>query len=112
MSGSAANGSRRRSVANRYSSPVRARTCFRATTTTAAIRRLQDRVAVDASAYEGAVLSHLRSALTYATRLSAGSVADEWFKKHSRMKLQMKREALHKLNRAANESPGVLGQAG
>jgi integrase len=52
---------------------------------------------------------------TYATRLSAGGVADEWvtqmlrqgdsqvFKKYSQMKLQMKREALHKLNRRANE---------
>jgi hypothetical protein len=61
--------------------------------------------------------------LTYATRLSAGGVADEWvtqllrqgdakvFKKYSQMKLQMKREALQKLNRAANESAGVLGQA-
>jgi integrase len=53
---------------------------------------------------------------TYATRLSAGGVADEWvtqllrqgdakvFKKYSQMKLQMKREALKKLNRQANES--------
>jgi hypothetical protein len=52
---------------------------------------------------------------TYATRLSAGGVADEWvthllrqgdskvFKKYSPMKLQMKREALVKLNRMANE---------
>jgi integrase len=60
---------------------------------------------------------------TYATRLSAGGVADEWvtqllrqgdakvFKKYSQMKLQMKREAIQKLNRSANES-GVLGQAG
>jgi len=52
---------------------------------------------------------------TYATRLSAGGVADEWvtqmlrqgdaqvFKKYSQMKLQMKREALEKLNRHANE---------
>ena len=52
---------------------------------------------------------------TYATRLSAGGVADEWvtqllrqgdakvFKKYSQMKLQMKREALTKLNRHANE---------
>lgn len=56
---------------------------------------------------------------TYATRLSAGGVADEWvtqllrqgdakvFKKYSQMKLQMKREALEKLNRKANE-----GQSG
>jgi len=61
---------------------------------------------------------------TYATRLSAGGVADEWvtqllrqadakvFKKYSQMKLQMKREALLKLNRTANESAGVLGQTG
>jgi len=61
---------------------------------------------------------------TYATRLSAGGVADEWvtqllrqgdakvFKKYSQMKLQMKREALQKLNRTANEGPGILGQAG
>jgi len=54
---------------------------------------------------------------TYATRLSAGGVADEWvtqllrqgdsqvFKKYSQMKLQMKREALEKLNRLANEMP-------
>ena len=34
------------------------------------------------------------------------------FKKYSQMKLPMKREALQKLNRAANESAGVLGQAG
>lgn len=53
---------------------------------------------------------------TYATRLSAGGVADEWvtqllrqgdakvFKKYSQMKLQMKREALAKINRQASES--------
>lgn len=52
---------------------------------------------------------------TYVTRLSAGGVADEWvtqllrqgdakvFKKYSQMKLQMKREALAKLNRKAND---------
>ena len=60
---------------------------------------------------------------TYATRLSAGGVADEWvtqllrqgdakvFKKYSQMKLQMKRDALQKMHRTANES-GVLGQTG
>jgi hypothetical protein len=60
---------------------------------------------------------------TYATRLSAGDVADEWvtqllrqgdakvFKKYSQMKLQMKREALQKLHRQANESRVVLVQA-
>ena len=58
-------------------------------------------------------LCDLRS--TYATRLSAGGMADEWvtqmlrqtdaqvFKKYSQMKLQMKREALAKLNRRASE---------
>jgi integrase len=58
-------------------------------------------------------LYDLRS--TFATRLSAGGVVDEWvtqllrqtdakvFKKYSQMKLQMKREALLKLNRRANE---------
>ncbi len=52
---------------------------------------------------------------TYATRLSAGGVADEWvtqmlrqgdaqvFKKYSHMKLQMKREALEKINRQTSE---------
>jgi len=56
---------------------------------------------------------------TYATRLSAGGVSDEWvtqmlrqgdsqvFKKYSQMKLQMKREALVKLNRQANEMTGT-----
>ncbi len=55
---------------------------------------------------------------TYATRLSAGGVADEWvtqllrqsdakvFKKYSQMKLQMKREALRRLNRQAGEEQG------
>src|ERR1700681_1084027 len=53
---------------------------------------------------------------TYATRLSAGGVADEsvtqllrqgdsqFFKKYSQMKLKMQREALEKLNREANRS--------
>jgi integrase len=60
---------------------------------------------------------------TYATRLSAGGVADEWvtqmlrqsdaqvFKKYSQMKLQMKREALVKLNRRANEMAPVVADA-
>ena len=59
-------------------------------------------------------LYDLRS--TYATRLSAGGVADEWvtqmlrqtdakvFKKYSQMKLQMTREALMRLNRHAGDS--------
>ena len=57
---------------------------------------------------------------TYATRLSSGGVADEWvtqllrqgdakvFKKYSQMKLQMKREALQKLNRHANETASSI----
>jgi integrase len=52
---------------------------------------------------------------TYATRLSAGGVADEWitqllrqtdskvFQKYSQMKLRMQREAIEKMNRQANE---------
>lgn len=60
---------------------------------------------------------------TYATRLSAGGVADEFvtqllrqgdakvFKKYSQMKLQMKREALDKLNRRANEGGSSFGTA-
>jgi integrase len=67
-------------------------------------------------------LYDLRS--TYATRLSAGGVADEWviqmlrqgdsqvFKKYSQMKLQMKREALDKINRRANEMSGSVTQQG
>jgi len=59
-------------------------------------------------------LYDLRS--TYATRLSAGGVADEWvtqmlrqsdakvFKKYSQMKLQMQREALTRMNRYAGDS--------
>ena len=64
-------------------------------------------------------LYDLRS--TYATRLSAGGVEDEWvtqllrqtdakvFKKYSQMKLQMKREALARLNRQASESGSKKG---
>jgi len=60
---------------------------------------------------------------TYATRLSAGGVADEWvtqllrqgdakvFKKYSQMKLQMKREALAKLDRQTNEGGFSFGTA-
>ena len=64
-------------------------------------------------------LYDLRS--THATRLSAGGVADEWvtqmlrqtdakvFKKYSQMKLQMKREALARINRKANELSSTSG---
>ena len=62
-------------------------------------------------------------AVLNATRLSAGGVADEWltqllrqgdakvFKKYSQMKLQMKREALQKLNRKANEGQSSFDTA-
>ena len=96
-------------------SRVPALTCFRIQITQLAIRpvskssgqQLFGRLVCGISDYD------LRS--TYATRLSAGGVADEWvtqllrqgdarmFKKYSQMKLQMKREALAKLNRKANE---------
>jgi hypothetical protein len=60
---------------------------------------------------------------TYATRLSAGGVAYEWvtqllrqgdakvFKKYSQMKLRMKRGALEKVKRQANEMPLDSGRA-
>jgi hypothetical protein len=63
------------------------------------------------------------AAATYATRLSAGGVADEWvtqmlrqgdaqvFKKYSQMTLQMKREALEKLNRRASEMVPASGES-
>jgi hypothetical protein len=53
--------------------------------------------------------------------VSTGGVADEWvtqllrqgdakvFKKYSQVKLQMKREALEKMNRLANEMPLDFG---
>jgi integrase len=56
---------------------------------------------------------------TFGTRLSAGGVSDEWvtqmlrqgdakvFKKYSRMKLQMRREALGQLDRLASERNSV-----
>jgi len=66
---------------------------------------------------DAAIATQEASVATYATRLSAGGVADEWvtqmlrqgdaqvFKKYSQMKLRMKREALEELNRRANEMP-------
>jgi hypothetical protein len=68
----------------------------------------------ESSRYPNFRIYDLRSSI--ATRLSAGGLADEWvtqlsrqgdakmLKRYSRMKLQMKREALQKLNRKANES--------
>lgn len=59
---------------------------------------------------------------TYATRLSAGGVADEWvtqmlrqgdaqvLKKYSQMKLQMKRDVLVKLNRHAGEMAQAIAE--
>ena len=60
----------------------------------------------------------------YATRVSAGGVADEWvvqllrqgnsdvFKKYSQIKLAMKREALGQINRRANEMSVGEAQTG
>jgi integrase len=57
---------------------------------------------------------------TFATRLSAGGVADHFvtqmlrqgdaqvFKRYSQAKLNMMREALTKLDRQANERPGTF----
>jgi len=75
-------------------------------------------VASHFAARQGPVFPHLDLRSPYATRLSTGGVADEWvtqllrqgdakvFKKYSQMKLQMKREALEKINRQANEAKG------
>ena len=61
---------------------------------------------------------------THATRLSAGGVADEWltqllrqgdakvFKKYSQMKLQMKPEALRKINSKRTKATWVLTRRG
>ncbi len=61
---------------------------------------------------------------TFGTRLSAGGVSDEWvtqmlrqgdarvFKKYSRMKLQMRREALTQLDRLASERNSATVLAG
>ena len=77
---------------------------------------VQDGLGGDTAACERPVLPDLRFAFDLCDRLSAGGVADEWvtqllrqgdakvFKKYSQMKLQMKREALQKMNRSANES--------
>ncbi|HEV2424002.1 MAG TPA: tyrosine-type recombinase/integrase [Terriglobia bacterium] len=66
-------------------------------------------------------LYHLRH--TFATRLSAGGVADHFvtqmlrqgdasvFKRYSQAKLAMMREALAKLDRHANEHEGIFGTA-
>ena len=84
---------------------------------------VQDRLARDVAAGRCRYFRIYDLRSTYATRLSAGGVADEWvtqllrqgdakvFKKYSQMKLQMKREALAKLNRQANESGLGFGTA-
>jgi hypothetical protein len=70
----------------------------------------EDGLAIDVAQGQGAYFRIYDLRSTYATRLSAGGVADEWvtqllrqgdakvFKKYSQMKLQMKREAPKKLN--------------
>jgi hypothetical protein len=85
---------------------------------TAQRKTLSDQLEADQKEVKaGFRIYDLRS--TYATRLSAGGVADEWvtqmlrqgdaqvFKKYSQMKLQMKREALEKINRRAGEMAPV-----
>jgi hypothetical protein len=84
-----------------------------------------DRLACDASPGEGSIFSHLRSPIDIRhpakrrrrCRQVGYAVAQDGdakvFKKYSRMKLQMKRDALAKLNRQANESgPGLAQQRG
>ena len=98
---------------------VRGPICFRATRINRGTRRLVK--TVWHKTLKRAKLSYFRIydlRSTYATRLSAGGVADEWvtqmlrqgdakvFKKYSQMKLQMKREALEEINRHANEAKG------
>jgi hypothetical protein len=73
-------------------------------------------MARDVAPGEGLVFPDLRSAVNVRDSPQRGGVADEWvtqllrqgdakvFKKYSQMKLQMKREALQKINRKANES--------
>jgi hypothetical protein len=99
-------------------------TCFRARriqTVTRRLSRLSGTRCFAGQVFHTFASYDLRS--TYATRLSAGGVADEWvtqllrqgdakvFKKYSQMKLQMKREALAKLNRHANKGGSSFGTA-
>jgi integrase len=103
---------------------VKGRFCFRAIGFRAGTRRrskLFGEKLFDRQRFPTFRIYDLRS--TYATRLSAGGVADEWvtqmlrqddaqvFKKYSQMKLQMKREALEKLNRRANENAPAAADA-
>jgi hypothetical protein len=74
-------------------------------------------MARDPAKSQGSIFPDLRPAVYVCDSLERGCVADEWvtqllrqgdakvFKKYSQMKLQMKREALQKLNRKANEGP-------
>lgn len=84
---------------------------------------VQNRVARSIAPRRHSVFSDLRFAFDLRHRLSAGGVADEWvtqllrqgdakvFKKYSQMKLMMKREALQKINRQANEQEKNIGTA-
>ena len=106
----------------RWRSRVQDRGCSQATRIQSGIRRPSRRSGTRPS--KRAKIPYFRIydlRSTYATRLSAGGVADEWvtqllrqgdakvFKKYSQMKLQMKREALEKLNRQANEERKGFG---
>jgi hypothetical protein len=75
-------------------------------------------LAQDSEARKHSLFSDLRSEIDVRHPAQCGGVADEWvtqmlrqgdakvFKKYSQMKLQMKREALDKINRHANEAKG------
>ena len=105
---------------SRFESPDREPTCFRATRIQQGIRRRSRRSGTQTLKRQGSVLPDLRSAFYLCDSAQRGGVADEWvtqllrqgdakvFKKYSQMKLQMKREALEKMNRKANEDGRVL----
>lgn len=83
---------------------------------------LENSVEAHAQARGRFLLPTLRSPLDLRYTSERRRVADEWvtqllrqgdsqvFKKYSRMKLQMQREALSKLNRHANEMPELMAQ--
>ena len=93
------------------------------------IHRLEKRLGLHLACFSSAAVDSKRnspastpkSATKCESRVSAGGVADEWvtqllrqgdakvFKKYSQMKLQMKREALTKIHRLANETGPSFG---
>src|SRR5262249_40398921 len=103
-------------VANKIRSTIRPYSSSSAANVNASLKErasVQNHSARPANPSASAKIPYFRSydlRSTYATRLSAGAVSDEWvtqmlrqgdaqvFKKYSQMKLQMKREALEKIN--------------